>query len=272
MVQCGVAAFASVSLSLDEMAVIRKAPEANLGLPLAPSMARHCDEQTIAVLSAVSEAVRKLGTPPSEFESWGIVASSRYLGRSFFSQSLEKFDRDGPWNTSIQVVPNRSLHSPSSTVSLLLGCHGPNVGVGGGVDGEGQALLTALSLLNDDTLPGVWLLLSGWSPELNVDAAGQPTTDARCQALAVAMRPSTEVPDGLHLRVVPDFESSDEADKSSSPRSSNWLSLLTAMLHRQPQKLNVIAPLCDGLRAELVWDNSQSIALSASPAALRNAG
>ncbi len=272
VVECGIASHGSVNLGIDEMAAIRKAPETHLGLPLAASVARHCDEQTIAVLSAVASAVRRLGAERAEFESWGIVASSRYLGRSFFSQALEKFDREGPWNTSVQVVPNRSLHSPSSTVSLMLGCHGPNVGVGGGADGEGQAVLTATSMLHESSLPGVWLLLSGWSPELNVDRVGHPTTDARCQALAVVLKPAAQLSEGLRLRIVSDFEATVPVDEGRTSRTVSWLSLLTTLLHKRPQNLNLIAPICDGLRAELVWASAATATAPESRPALRAAG
>lgn len=269
MVECSIRAFGSVNLSNDELTAIRKVPEPHLGLPMAASFARHCDEQTLAALSAVAEAIRQLGTQQTDFESWGIVASSRYLGRSFLAQTLDNFDREGPWNAPTQGAANRSLHSPSGTVSLLLGCCGPNVGVGGGADGEGQALLTAMSMLYDGSLPGVWLLFSGWSPELNVDGTGQPTTDARCQALAVALEPASQQSRGLRLRVVPDFE---VRDSWSTTRTLSWLSLLTTVLHLPPQNFNLIAPICDGLRAELVWASLAAVASSESRPTLRAAG
>ena len=143
---------------------------------------------------------------------------------------------------------------------------------GGGADGEGQALLTAMSLLTDGKLPGVWLLLSGWTPELNVDAGGTPTTEARCHALAVALLPAAANSNGLHLRIAPDFDMSDDADTHTPQRSSSWLSLLTTMLQRQPQKLNVVAPLCDGLRLQIAWHAAASATVPATPSALRIAG
>lgn len=259
--ECGIAAFGVANLNDEKLAVIRKAPEAQMSMPLAPSVARHCDEQTIASLFAVGEALRRMQATASDFTAWGIVASTRYLGRSFFAQSLNKFDREGPWNTSVQVVPHRSLHSTSSTISLALGCHGPNVGVGGAIDGEGQAMLTAASMLDEFALPGVWLVLAGWSPELNIDAVGIPTHASRCHALALALKPAGDVPGGLQLRIVPDHEACEEP-ATARPRTSSWLSLMTTLLHKEPQNLNVIAPLCDGLRAELVWNSASSAANS----------
>ncbi len=264
--ECGIAAFGTANLDGEKLGIIRKAPEAQMSMPLAPSVARHCDEQTMASLFAVGEAMRHLRATAADFKAWGIVASTRYLGRSFFAQSLDKFDREGPWNTSVQVVPHRSLHSTSSTISLALGCHGPNVGVGGAIDGEGQALLTAASMLDEFALPGVWLVLAGWSPELNIDAVGQPTHEARCHALALALKPAGEVASGLQLRIVPDHDAFDEqASVSARPHTSNWLSLMTTLLQNEPQQLNVIAPLCDGLRVELAWNSAAATHNSQAP-------
>ena len=264
--ECSIAAFGVANLTSELLATIRKSPEAHTSMPLAPSVARHCDEQTLAALFAVGEAMRKLEASANDFEAWGIVASTRFIGRSFFAQSLEKFDREGPWNTSVQVVPHRSLHSTSSTISLALGSHGPNVGVGGGSDGEGQALLASASLLDEFNLPGVWLVLAGWSPELNVDVSGTPTAECRCQALALALKPTRDVQGGLSFRIVPDHDAFEESAASTGNRhSTSWLSLLTALLNKEPQNLNVIAPLCDGLRAELVWNSASSAVNSSAP-------
>ena len=263
--ECGIAAFGVANLTGELLATIRKSPEAHTAMPLAPSVARHCDEQTLASLFAVGDAMRKMESTTADFEAWGIVASTRFIGRSFFAQSLEKFDREGPWNTSVQVVPHRSLHSTSSTISLAIGSHGPNVGVGGGSDGEGQALLAATSLLDEFDLPGVWLVMAGWSPELNVDASGTPTEECRCHALALALKPTRDVRGGLSFRIVPDHDVFEEASASNGKNhSTSWLSLLTALLHKEPQNLNVIARLCDGLRAELVWNSASSAANSTS--------
>ena len=261
--ECGIAAFGVANLTGELLASIRKSPAAHTAMPLAPSVARHCDEQTLAALFAVGEAMRKMKSTTADFEAWGIVASTRFIGRSFFAQSLEKFDREGPWNTSVQVVPHRSLHSTSSTISLAIGSHGPNVGVGGGSDGEGQALLAATSLLDEFHLPGVWLVLAGWTPELNVDASGAPTEECRCHALALALKPPRDVRGGLSFRIVPDHDAFEESvGRTRNSHATSWLALLTTLLHKEPQNLNVIAPLCDGLRAELVWNSVSSAAHS----------
>ncbi|MCX7394345.1 MAG: hypothetical protein NTW75_09485 [Planctomycetales bacterium] len=271
--ECDVAAFGTASLNEEQLRDIRKSPMIQTSIPLAPSVARHCDEQTIASLFAVGEAMRRMNSKTSDFSDWGIVASTRYLGRAFFSQALDKFDREGPWNTSVQVVPHRSLHSPSSTISLALGCHGPNVGVGGAIDGEGQGLLAAASMLDEFSLPGVWLIFAGWSPELSVDALGQPIQKAHCDSLAMALKPIDSASHGLRLRLVPDFDDSPEQPLSTgNVLMSSWLSTLTTLLHKGSRNLNVIASLADGIRVEITWNAVEASVAEDSRTDFRAAG
>jgi hypothetical protein len=48
--------------------------------------------------------------------------------------------------------------------------------------------LTALTWLSSGAAPGVWLVLTGWSPELVPDRGGGPPLAVECHALAIAMR------------------------------------------------------------------------------------
>jgi hypothetical protein len=79
-------------------------------------------------------------------------------------------------------------------VSVALGMHGPNVGVSGGQHAVSEGLFTSISLLSSDpSLPGVWLVVSGWTREPSLDSNGKPISstpmDSRsgpmCRALAV---------------------------------------------------------------------------------------
>jgi hypothetical protein len=78
--------------------------------------------------------------------------------------------------------------------------HGPNIGVSGGQHTVSEGLFTSLSLLaasafTGESLPGVWLVVSGWTEEPSLDATGKPDCsppqNARsgpiCRALAVAL-------------------------------------------------------------------------------------
>lgn len=209
--ECGVTSHASTRFNFDEVNALRKTSHALPG-NVGNGVLRHCDEQTLAALVAVRDAIGCFETPPTTFEDWGIVFSSRYLGRTAFAQSLDKFAIDGPWNVSVQVVPHRSLHSPASMVGLCLGCHGPCVGVGGGLDGETDAWLTAITLLEQHSLPGLWLVFSGWEPEVQIALQGTWLGQTQCTALAMALQPMSAEHVGLRLRVVYDSLAAEELE------------------------------------------------------------
>jgi hypothetical protein len=164
-----------------------------------PSLLRYSDEQTVAGTAAVFAALEAMGTAPDQFPGWGVVAASRYLGRASLAAALRSFKAEGVWGTSPHLIPHFALHSPSGTISLALGLHGPNVGAGGGLHAAAEGFLAALTWLTARVVPGVWLVLSGWSPELVPDrkgggpatatGSGAPSADIECQALALALRP-----------------------------------------------------------------------------------
>jgi hypothetical protein len=152
-----------------------------------PSLLRNSDEQTIAGTAAVFGAMEAMGSTGAEFESWGVVAASRYLGRANLAVALRCFVAEGVWGTSPHLIPHFALHSASGTISLALGLHGPNLGTGGGLHAEAEGFLAALTWLAAGVVPGVWLVLSGWSPELSPDPRGNATPAGECRALALAL-------------------------------------------------------------------------------------
>ena len=138
-----------------------------------PSLLRYADEQTVAATAAVFAAIEAMAVPPERFHDWGVVAASRYLGRANLANALRSFMAEGVWGTSPHLIPHFALHSQSGTISLALGSHGPNLGVGGGLHAAADGFLTALTWLATGVVPGVWLILSGWSPELVPSTSGR---------------------------------------------------------------------------------------------------
>jgi hypothetical protein len=155
--------------------------------PVPPSLLRNSDEQTIAGLCAVFTAVEKIGLPRDRYEGWGVVAASRFLGRANLARALDSFLAEGVWGTSPHLIPHYALHSASGTISLGLGLHGPNLGAGGGLHSAAEGFLAALTWLSIGDVPGVWLVLSGWSPELVPQREGDSPPPTECQALAIAL-------------------------------------------------------------------------------------
>lgn len=175
------------------------------------SLLRYSDEQTVVGTAAVFSALQSMDARPEPCERWGIVAASRYLGRASLASALQSFAVEGVWGTSPHLIPHFALHSPSGTISLALGLRGPNLGVGGGLHAAAEGFLAATTWLSAGVVPGVWLVISGWTPELvpgrkgdlpAADPAAAPQ-DLECHALALALRPGSRAPRDLaELRVV----------------------------------------------------------------------
>ena len=256
--ECCLSSYAITRVSYDEANALRKQPERLAG-NLSYSVLRHLDEQTMACMAATGAAIQKYEGRPENFDRWGVVTSSRYLGRASFIQNLDKFSKEGPWNVSIQVVPNRSLHSPASTVGFALGCHGPCVGVGGGRDGETDAWISAVSLLEHHKLQGVWVVFCGWEPDELVDMEGKAINNAECTALAVALTPSSmegplarlriefdasapgrlEVP--MKATVLSQFEKSISSDSEGQPLTIQLGGSLKTVVEWAPAEITTIS-------------------------------
>jgi hypothetical protein len=148
---------------------------------------RYSDEQTVAAAHAVLATMNSLGDSPESFVDWGVIAATRYLGRSGLADAVQIFSREGVWGVSPHLIPHFALHSASGTISLTLGIHGPNLGVGGGLHAAVEGFLTALTWLASGTVPGVWLVMTGWAPELVPVDVETPASSGNCHALAIAI-------------------------------------------------------------------------------------
>jgi len=201
---CGVASHALVEAPLAAIASLRDSsvPE---GVPALPSrFLRHCDEQTVVGMRAVLAAIAAYPEPRPSFADYGVVAAPCQAGRIATAQSLAMLRTAGGVAVSPHIVPQCSLHSLAGAVSVALGMHGPNIGVSGGQHAVSEGLFTSLSLLAaDSSLPGIWLVVSGWTKEPCLDTSGKPDCstpqDAHsgpiCRAVAVALTADTHAAD-----------------------------------------------------------------------------
>lgn len=208
---CGVASHALVEATLAEIAGLRDAVVPDGVPPLPSRFLRHCDEQTVVGMRAVLTAIAAYPEPRPSFADYGVVAAPCQAGRIATAQSLAMLRTAGGVAVSPHIVPQCSLHSVAGAVSVALGMHGPNIGVSGGEHAVSEGLFTSLSLLAAhegaaSPLPGVWLVLTGWTQEPCLDEAGKPrvgaeaaaTADPVCRGLAVALSAS---PAGSGLRL-----------------------------------------------------------------------
>jgi hypothetical protein len=225
------------------------------------SLLRYSDEQTVVATASVFAAIAAMASRPDPFEAWGVVAASRYLGRANLAAALRSFKAEGVWGTSPHLIPHFALHSPSGTISLALGLRGPNVGVGGGLHAVADGFLAAMTWLSAGVVPGVWLVLSGWTPELIPErrgltnspapAVGEASGDAEieCRALALALRPAGSDPAAIRRR----FRVVIGGDSASVPASVDLVGLARDL--ETPGGLasrTIATDAAGGLRVELV--------------------
>ncbi len=199
---CDVAAQALTRASVDSLAELRRNPEPLFGFAPPPALLKHADEQTAVGLAAVYHACRDRGVDPTGFRDWGVLAAPRFLGQSMMAASLLRFQAEGAWGVSPHVIPHRSLHSISGTISHALKIKGPNLGVGGGPGGAAEAFLTAAALLERGRAPGVWVVLTLLHPDAPLSEAGAHPPGAEAVAWAVALTPAHLGWPGPRCRIV----------------------------------------------------------------------
>ncbi len=219
---CAVAASGVIRANVDQLKGLRQAPSPIPNEPLPSSFLKHVDDQTVAGLAAVLQAIDRHGLNNEDFTEWGVVAAPRFLARATLAQALKRFALEGAWGVSPHLIPHRSLHSVSGTVSQALHIHGPNLGVGGGPHGASKAFLAAAALLADRNLPGLWIVLTGWNREPGLENAPAATTNGHaehtptCSAVALALAAASADWNGPELRVAPGSDAANGCGYSAS--------------------------------------------------------
>ncbi len=198
---CAVTAQGRVWLTWEALNDLRRQPPSLPGGHLTAALLKHADEQTIATMAALSVALADSPVGAGGFSEWGVVSAPRYLGRSAVVSALQRFRAEGAWGVSPHLIPHRTLHSVSGTISQALKAHGPNFGVGGSPETVAEPLLAALALLHSGRVPGVWLTLSRQEPEAELGPEGQLQPGTGCAALVLALTPLLESGAGLRLEV-----------------------------------------------------------------------
>jgi hypothetical protein len=191
--EAGAAGHVLCEFTKREIAEFRRRPGAlpEGWAPVQPSVLRQSDDQTITALAAITRLLADLDSSHHHrLERWGLLTACRFVGRSNLVIALNRFRAEGVWGVSPHLIPHYALHSPSGTLSLALGLHGPNLGIGGGLYSGFEGLLTALTWIKGGIVPGVCLVFCGWHPEFVPDPQGEPTNPCRCLALALALVPA----------------------------------------------------------------------------------
>lgn len=149
---------------------------------------KHADEQTMLAVHAVDNAIQRHGLDPKSQAAFGVIAAPRFLGRTAATAVIRRYLKDGAQGVTPHIISQHSLHSVSGAISVLLGCQGPNLGVGGGPRALDDVLLTQLTLFSPKNIPGVWLVGTAWDPEPIIDRDGICLNDPECFAFALAVQ------------------------------------------------------------------------------------
>ncbi len=192
---CGLAAHAIVRVTPEGLAVLRRQPGRPLKDAIAPSLLKHADPQTVAGLAAVLQAIHEHDLSGISFAAWGALAGPCFLGRQAWADALGRFREEGAFAISPHLIPHESLHALSGTISQVLRLHGPNFGVGGGPGAAAETLRLAATLLTCQALPGLWVVVTEYDPELipvEKNSNGNTSPHPVCLALALALRPGNE--------------------------------------------------------------------------------
>lgn len=184
-----VAAHAIVTVGLPAIDDMRDAPPPE-GVPPTPHrFLRHADEHTVVALRAVQEALAGNAELLGDRKRHAVVAAPCGAGRPAAARTLVQLRDRGAVSVSPHVVPQCSLHAIASAVSVGLGMHGPNIGVGGGPDALSEGCLAALSLVAEPDVAVCWLVLTAWDSEPVLDDRGDVPGDAVCRGVALALDP-----------------------------------------------------------------------------------
>ncbi len=185
-----VSAWASVCLPQAEIERLRPQPGPTYRKPLSPKTLRFADDQTVAGMSALLHAIHNRGWHDRSFADWGVIGVPRFLGRTVTASNIHRSQADPAFSISPHIIPNQCLHSISGAVSVALGIHGPNFGVGGGPQAVSEGLVTGLSVVAELRIPGLWIICTEFDPEPVPEPGGQPRNAPIVHAAAMAIEGS----------------------------------------------------------------------------------
>ena len=201
-VACDVAAHAWVRVPMEAVPELRRKPGPWCEPPLPLNALKQADEQTVAAVSAVHHALHRHGLDAAAFRDWGVLAAPYYMGRPAMAAAVQRYQTEGAWGASPHLPAHRSLHSPSGTISQLFKFRGPNIGVCGGPGCATEVLAAAAALLARNRVPGVWVVLTAFDPDVPPNRAGALAAGTHCAALALALTPPrAAATSGVRLRV-----------------------------------------------------------------------
>lgn len=258
---CSILTHAAVEVRLSEIAALRDAPGPATAPPLPKRFLRYCDEQTVVGMAAVLRAIDRIPAPRPAFDRWGVLAASCQAGRIMGAAAVIGTRKIGSQGVSPHVVPQCSLHSPASAVSVALSMHGPHFGIGGGPEAFDEGLLAACSMVSQPH----WLILTAWETEPSLDAEGGPISDPICRGLAIALLSGEAEGAAATITIVPGASRTAAAIHEELPSMASRIRSLADALSGESTDACATLPLRHGFALELQLSEATSpLALEAA--------
>lgn len=258
---CSILTHAVVEVRLSEIAALRDAPGPATAPPLPKRFLRYCDEQTVVGMAAVLRAIDRLPAPRPEFHEWGVLAASCQAGRIMGAAAVIGTRNIGSQGVSPHLVPQCSLHSPASAVSVALSMHGPHFGIGGGPEAFDEGLLAACSMVSQPH----WLILTAWETEPLLDAEGSPISDPICLGLAIALLPGEVDAVAAMITVAPAAGRAAAAMHEELPSMASRIRSLAEALSGESTEARATLSLRHGFSLELrLCEATSPLALEAA--------
>jgi hypothetical protein len=199
--ELGIQGWGHARCSAAEIAALRKTIPRWAAAGTPGHFFKYSDEQTILAVQALDNTIERHGVDIKSLADCAVIAAPQFLGRVQGAYAFGRFLRTGAQSISPHLIPQHSLHSVSGAISVLLGCHGPNLGVGGGPHSLDDALLTAMTLLESGAAAHCLLVCTAWDPEPLPDREGQCTNEPICHAFAVSLQPGQAAADCGSIRL-----------------------------------------------------------------------
>jgi hypothetical protein len=187
---CTIRGAAVVTARLSEVSTLARQPAPIGGPTIPPRFLRHADEQTVVGLQAVLQVVTATNATAAELSDDAVIGASCRAGQPTAARTMIGLEQQGTVGVTPHVVPQCSLHSLASAVSVALGMHGPNIGVAGGPQAAAEGFLAAATLV--PALPAsahLWLVVTGWDLQPELESDGTARNDPTCRSLAVCFQP-----------------------------------------------------------------------------------
>ena len=162
--------------------------------PLPVNALKQADEQTVAAVSAVAPRLHRYGLDAAVFRDWGVLAAPYYMGRPAMAAAVQRFQTEGAWGASPHLPPTaRSIRRPARSASCSSSAD-PTSASAAAPAAPRKSWRRRPRCSTPRRVPGVWVVLTAFDPDLPPDRAGALAPGTHCAALALALtppRPST---------------------------------------------------------------------------------